>query len=184
MNLNGKRHRLAADRDEAFVVWHRLAAGPGGTESDTGREPAAPEPVPSPGAAITVNSLVARYLAAQAVWAGHHARCSAASLLGLLCRGFGERCVPDVTADDFTSLARRRGWAASTAMTAKRRWAAMCNWAIEQRLIGANPLRGLRLKSPRRSRPLVLPTPGQVATLLARATPAMRDLLEGSCPVN
>lgn len=178
VNLNGRRVKLAADKGEAFAEWHRLAADSAGTEFDTGRVPADNDPGPSRNASPTVASLTARYLAAQAVWAGHHARQSAASLLGLLGAGFGGKCVSDVTADDFTSLARRRGWAASTAMTAKRRWAAMCNWAIQQQLIDTNPLRGLRLKSPRRSRPLVLPTPDQVATLLARATPAMRDLLE------
>lgn len=179
VNLNGKRHRLAADKAEAFAAWHRLAGESDGTESDTDPAIVAPESVTSPGAALTVDALVTRYLAAHAGWAGQHTRQGAVSHLGTLTAAFGKKSVAAVEANDFLTVAKRRRWAPASASAIKRRWAAMCNWAIEQRLIESNPLRGMRVAGGRRrTRRLILPTTEQVQQLLTVADSPLCDVLE------
>lgn len=165
--INGKRRRLGADRAAAFAEWHRIAA------EAAGSPPAAPSPHTLRQPNLTIRELTDGYLAAQQNRVGWHRLHSLRSQLGILTRVWGGgRRVATLAPADFDSLRRSRRWSPATTTLAKRSWAAACNWAGI-----TNPLRGVRTGRGR-TRELVLPTPEQTATLLAAASPALRDVIE------
>jgi integrase len=170
--LNGKQTALGKDRDEAFRRFHLLMAG----EVPTPK--AKPEPTPKANETLTVGRLVERYLAdAQRRMAPNTFR-----VVRDFANSFAEAWV-NLPADAVRKhhveawVGQHPTWGQTTEWDAKTRLVTLFHWAVDQELIPGNPIRRIH-KPPVKSRGReALITPEDHARLMARATPALRNVL-------
>jgi integrase len=162
--LCGERIRLGKEKDEAFRLFHRLMAERG--------QP----PLPSEGG--TVGELTEHYLADLERRATDRtvyvARCYLKPLLARL----GSLPIKELRKRHVEIAVREHGrWNATTEAHVKSRIIAVFNWAVEQELIGLNPLKGLRKPKAKSRGVQVLISPSEHTRLFDAAPTYLRNVL-------
>jgi integrase len=168
--LKGRRVNLGRDRAEAIRCFHRLAASDNPGEASARRAPVE--------VGLTFSDLVGRYLADLRGRVGPRTHYVAACYLNPVVAACGPTPASGVRKAHLCEAVRAHGrWNATTENHVLGRVLAAYNWAVEQELLPANPLKGL--KKPRcRSRGAdSLVSADDHARLMAAAPPYLRDVL-------
>jgi hypothetical protein len=154
--INGKQHRLGKHKEEAHRRFHLLMAGetPTPTHGKAGQQSGENggerhgASTAKQTATLTVDRLATAYLTE----AGRRLSATPYRVASWMVRTFTSR-YGNLPADDVrkhhveTWVEKHPRWGASTENLAKTRIGAMYRWAVEQGLIAANPIQGIRKPS-------------------------------------
>jgi integrase len=173
--VGGKQHPLGQEKDEAHRRFHLLMAGESPTPNARTNEQT---PKTTPASDLTVEHLVEKYLAdAQRRLAKSTYRV-ARDFANSFAKACGQLPAQDVRKQHIEQwIATHPTWGSMTEWDAKNRLVAVFNWAVDQELVPANRISGIR-KPPIRSRgTTTLISPEDIATILNAATPSLRHVL-------